>query len=165
MPEVIRSWVIGIACAAMITAIAMTVTPEGSVKKAVALVCGLVVILALIKPIVGFDYTSFSKNMVELRNDAEAFSADVEGVNENLTRLIIEEECAAYILDKGTALGITDLEVIVTAVWSEEGYWYPCKASLKTNADEGMRFKLSRNIEAELGIPPEELTWSMIDEE
>jgi stage III sporulation protein AF len=165
MPEAIRSWVIGIACAAMITAIAMTVTPEGSVKKAVALVCGLVVILTLIKPIVGFDYTSFSKNMAQYRNDAEAFSSNVESVNENLTRLIIEEECAAYILDKGTALGITDLEVTVTAEWSEEGYWYPSKASLKANADEAMRFQLGRNIEAELGIPPEELTWSMSDEE
>ena len=164
MTEALRGWIIGIAGAAMVTAVAMTVTPEGKVKKIVALICGLMTVIALIKPITGFDYTSFSKYLTQYRNDAETFSVEVESENENLTRRIIEDRCQAYILDKGKSLGITDLAVTVTAQWSEDGYWYPSGASLVTNADRETRDKLSQSIEAELGISPEELIWSMRDE-
>ena len=164
MTEALRSWVIGIAGAAMVTAVAMTVTPEGKVKKIVALICGLMTVVALIKPLTGFDYTSFSKYLTQYRNDAEAFGAEVDSENENLRRRIIEDKCQAYILDKGKSLGITDLAVTVTAQWSEDGYWYPSGASLMTNADRETRDKLSQSIEAELGISPEELIWSMRDE-
>ncbi len=165
MTEALRSWVIGIAGAAMVTAAAMTVTPEGKVKKIVALICGLMTVLVLLKPLTGFDYASFSKYLTQYRNDAEAFSSNIESENENLKRRIIEDKCQAYILDKGKSLGITELAVTVTAEWSEDGFWYPIGASLVTNANGETRDKLSQGIEAELGISPEELIWSMRDEE
>lgn len=164
MTEALRSWIIGLAGAAMVTAIAMTVTPEGKVKKVVSLICGLLTIVALIKPIAGFDYTGFSKNLALYQKNAESFSSKVDSANEKLTRRIIEDRCATYILDKGKSLGISDLEVAVTASWSKDGYWYPSGASLKTAADKEKRDKLSQSIEAELGIPPKELIWSMRDE-
>lgn len=164
MTEALRSWVIGLAGAAMVTAVAMTVTPEGRVKKIVALICGLVTIIALIKPVIGFDYTSFSKYLAQYKKNAESFSSDINSTNENLTRLIIEDKTRAYILDKGKSLGITELKATVKVKWSEDGYWYPCGANLVTNADKATRDKLSQSIEAELGIPPEELNWSMCDE-
>ena len=165
MTEALRSWVIGLAGAAMVTAAAMTVTPEGKVKKVVVLVCGLMTVIALLKPLAGFDYTGFAKYLTQHENDAEAFSAEIKSENENLTRRIIEERCEAYILDKGKSLGITDLAVTVTAVWSEDGYWYPAGASLRTNAGTEARGKLGGSIEAELGIPQEELIWSMDNEQ
>ncbi|NLT15712.1 MAG: hypothetical protein GXY05_15405 [Clostridiales bacterium] len=165
MADALKSWIIGLAGAALVTAAAMTVTPEGKVKKVVALICGLMTVIALLKPLVGFDYTGFSKYLIQHENDAEAFSSGIESENENLTRRIIEERCEAYILDKGKSLGITDLAVTVTAVWSEDGYWYPAGASLRTNAGTEARGKLGGSIEAELGIPQEELIWSMDNEQ
>jgi hypothetical protein len=165
MSEVLRSWVIGLAGAAMVTAVAMTITPEGRVKKVVSLICGLVTILALVRPLADFDYLDFAKNIASYRQNAETFSSDVRDVNENLTRLIIEDKCETYILDKGKSLGMGDLAVTVTAAWSKDGYWYPSGAQLSTNADKESREKLCQSIEAELGIPPEELIWSMRDEE
>ncbi len=164
MAEALRSWILGLAGAAMVTAAAMTVTPEGKVKKIVALICGLMTVVALIKPLVGFDYTNFSKYLAQHKSDAEAFSTGITNENENLTRRIIEERCEAYILDKGKSFGIEDLTVIVTALWSEDGYWYPGGASLITNADTKARGKLGNSIEADLGIPHEELNWSLRDE-
>ncbi len=161
MTEALRGWIVGIAGAAMVTAVAMTVTPEGRVKKVVALICGLMTVLALIKPIVGFDYDSFSKNLAQYKSEAAVIAGSIDETNEILTRRIIEDRCATYILDKGASLGITDLEVTVKAVWSEDGYWYPSGASLTTDADESLRRELSRGIASELGIPPEELSWSM----
>ncbi len=164
MTEALRSWVIGVAGAAMVTALALTVTPEGRVKKVVALVCGLMTIVALIKPIVSFDYGSFSEYLAQYQKEAESFSSDIGDTNENLTRRIIEQRCEAYILDKGKSLGITDLNVTVQLTWSVDGFWYPCGASLTTNADETTRQELGWDIEAELGIPSEELNWSMHNE-
>jgi hypothetical protein len=164
LTEALRSWIIGIAGAAMVTAAAMAMTPEGKVKKVVSLICGLMTILALIKPISGFDYTAFSKYLAQYKNDAQEYSGAMASKNENLTRRIIEDKCQAYILDKGKSLAITDLDVTVTAEWSKDGYWYPSGASLITNADTEARNKLSRSIEAELGISPEELIWSMRNE-
>jgi hypothetical protein len=164
LTEALRNWIIGLMGAAMVTAVALTVTPEGRVKKIVSLICGLVTIIALVKPVVGFDYTGFAKNIASYQKSAQGFSSKVESSNEKLTRLIIEDKCETYILDKGKSLGITDLEVTVTAAWSKDGYWYPTGAHLSTNADKESRDKLCQSIEAELGIPPEELIWSMRDE-
>jgi stage III sporulation protein AF len=164
MTEALRSWIVGIAGAAMVTAVAMTVTPEGRVKKVVSLVCGLMTVIALIKPVVGFDYGSFSEYLARYKNEAESFSADIEDTNENLTRRIIEERSEAYILDKGKSLGMTDLDASVQLSWSVDGFWFPSGAALKTNADAEKRQELGRAIEAELGIPSEELNWSGIDE-
>lgn len=165
MSEVLRNWVIGIAGAALVTAAATTVTPEGRVKKVVALVCGLITIIALLRPVAGFDGKDLLKSMEAYKQEAAAFSTDIQDANENLTRRIIAEKCEAYILDKGKTLGITDLDVSVTTVWNEEGYWYPDGAVLETSADSTARDELSRSITAELGIQPEELIWRMHDEE
>ncbi|UOO37138.1 hypothetical protein IZU99_07660 [Oscillospiraceae bacterium CM] len=160
MTEAIRTWVIGLAGAALITAVAMTVTPEGKTKKIVSLICGLMTILALIRPLKGFDYVSFAKNLASYKQEASAFSADVSDADEKLTRRIIEEKCCAYILDKAESLGITDLDVTVTAAWDDDGYWYPARAELSTNAGLALRASLESRIESDLGIPREKLVWS-----
>ena len=150
--------------AAVVTAVAMTVTPEGRVKKVVALICGLVTIIALLKPIAGLDYRNLARNIASYQKSADGAAAQAGKVDEKLTRLIIEDKTASYILDKGKSLGIGDLEATVTAAWSKDGYWYPSGVHLKSNAARELRDKLSQSIEAELGIPPEELIWSMTNE-
>jgi hypothetical protein len=133
MTEALRSWIVGIAGAAMITAVAMTVTPEGRVKKIVSLVCGLMTVIALVRPIVGFDYRSFSEYLAQHKSEAEAFSSDIDSANENLTRRIIEERCQAYILDKASPLESRTWKRRC-AFLERRRHWYPCGASLRTNA-------------------------------
>ena len=160
MGGILGKWVLGLAGAALITCICLMITPEGRVKKVTSLVCGFVLILALIKPLVGFDYTSFSKNYAGLRLDAENLGQPLGDVNEKLERTIIEQECSAYIVDKGTALGILNISAEVTAKWSEDGYWYPVSAAITSGADPGAQSKLNGYIESELGISPSEIVWS-----
>ena len=164
MGEVIGKWILGLVGAALVTCICLMVTPEGRVKKVVSLVCGLVLIIALIKPVVGFDYTTFSKNYEDLRVNAENFTEPLGDVNEKLEGTIIEQQCAAYIVDKGTALGIKDLGARVTAKRSDDGYWYPASAKITGRADVITREKLCGYIESELGIAPSGIVWSNNDE-
>ena len=164
MTQALGIWIRGLVGAAVLTSVSMMLTPEGKTRKVVSLVCGLVIMTVLIKPIVGFDYSGFSRSMAEYRFKAGDFSREFQETNEKLTGYIIEEECAAYILDKGISLGISDLKVSVSAKWSEDGYWYPESAALETVAGEDLREKLGRQIQESLGIPPEELIWRMSDE-
>jgi hypothetical protein len=162
MAEAMRSWILGLAGAAVIASVAAAASPEGRVKRVVSLACGLMMILALLGPAARFDYESFRQGLAALR--AGELSQPLDEVNEKLTGLIIEEKYAAYILDKGAALGMDDLAVTVTADWSENGYFYPARATLRTTADETLRDKLAYAIESGLGLPPEELIWRANDE-
>lgn len=165
MTELLRNWVLGIVGASVIAAIAHTAAPSGRVKKVLTLVCGLVMMIAMLKPIVGFDHTTFSTRYFELKAEADVFSGELANVNEKLTGRIIEEECAAYILDKGKEFGMENLAVMVNARWSPDGYWYPAGATITTEAGEEGRDRLAYSIEMGLGIPAEELIWRVHDED
>jgi hypothetical protein len=159
MTEALRGWVTGIAGAAVISAVMLTITPESKAKRVAAAACGFVMLTALIKPVKGFDYGAFSRSLARLRADAGEFSAPALRANENLTRAIIEEGCAAYISDKGRLLGISGLEVSVTAALAPDGQWYPERAALRAEAGEDERAALAYEIETGLGVPPEKLSW------
>ncbi len=158
--DVIRQWVLGLAGAALVGAAASVITPEGRVKKVVTLVCGIVTILALISPLGDLDYPELSRSMARYRENARAQTASAGETGEMLARLIIEDECAAYILDKGAGIGIAPLELSVLAKWSTDGYWYPYGAEIRApGVSESARRELTRYIEAGLGIPEQMQNW------
>ena len=159
MTAAIGNWIYGIVAAAMISAVTLMLSPENKAKRVVSVVCGFMILIALIKPLRDFDYGSFKQNYAALRDDAENFSAPLEEVNENLTRRIIEEKYAAYILDKGTALGIPWLEVTVSVGKTDSELYYPDSVTIKTDGDAAQRNSLAYEIEAGLGIPSGELIW------
>ncbi len=166
MIDIFKDWVLQIAGTALIASAILTVTPESSAKKAVALVCGVALIISMLSIVSDFDYTAYSKVIAGYRDDMEDTLADIEETNKNLTRSIIEEKCAAYILDKGKTIGINEIRVSVTVRWdSESSLWYPVGAVIASNADDSQKEKLSAQIEADLGIAKDEQTWSAYDEQ
>ncbi|MDR0838401.1 MAG: hypothetical protein LBN99_02015 [Oscillospiraceae bacterium] len=160
MTETLRSFIAGVVGAAMITAVALTVTPEGRVKRIVAAACGFLTLLAILRPVKAFDYGSLGESLARLRADAGKFSAPLDAANENLARGIIEEKYAAYILDKGIARGMADLEAAVTVRLGDDGRWYPASARLTSSADAQKKDALTHDIETELGIPSGEIAWT-----
>ena len=57
MMELLRQWLVGVTCAAMIIALADSLTPPGTVRKVGKLVGGLVLLLAVLQPVLTFDYS------------------------------------------------------------------------------------------------------------
>lgn len=55
MMDWFRSWLLGVVAAALAVAMAQALTPEGAVKKVGKLVGGLVLLLAVTKPILQLD--------------------------------------------------------------------------------------------------------------
>lgn len=165
MIDTFKSWVLQIAGIAMIAAAITTLTPESRTKKAVSLVCGIALIISMLSLKLDFDYDSYSKSMAQYKNEIELYASDVEKVNKNLTRTIIEENSAAYILDKGEEMGIGTLEASVTAKWdSESSVWYPVSVSIVSDANADQARSLTYYIETYLGIAKEKQIWSTYDE-
>jgi len=155
--EFLREWILGMAGAAVFCTLCSAVTPDGGVKKVQKLLCGVVMTLALLSPLVGLDMGAYSVNLARCRSQAEEIGASAQEISDSLSRTFIEQRCAAYILDKARMLGLEPDGVRVTAQWSDEGVWYPAEAEIEAQYDR----RLSEKIEEELGISTRNQRWSI----
>ena len=133
---------------------ALSVSPDGSVKKTMNLLCSVILICVVLTPLSDMDISEYALEMAKCRElEAEALMDNTQ-LNDRLNRMVIENECEAYIKDKAKLLGI-EADVNVLAQWSTEGLWVPYE--IRLNCKEN--FELSEIIKIELGIPKERQEW------
>ena len=150
MTELIRSWLLGITCAAMALALTEQLIPEGSVKRVCRLAGGLVMILVAISPILKADGLVLSV-LTQYEADSGQVESELTRQQEILYEAIIEEKTEAYISDKAKELGIT-CRVKVTVAWNE-GIPQPHTVVLYGIREQAQMELLGEVIDAELGIP------------
>ena len=150
--ELLRQWLTGVTCAAIIVALADSLMAGGTVRRIGRLAGGLLLLAAVVKPVLEVDLTVLSA--ASLRLEAEAVPA-AEEAGLDLMKSIIGEETGAYILDKAVELGISCQEVRVTCAVEENGVPYPASVVLVGDLTEEEQARLSRRIEADLAIPAE----------
>lgn len=154
--ELLRQWLTGVTCAAIIVALADSLMAGGTVRRIGRLAGGLLLLAAVVKPVLEVDLTVLSA--ASLRLEAEAVpAAEEEGLD--LMKSIIGEETGAYILDKAAELGISCQEVRVTCAVEENGVPYPASVVLVGDLTEEEQARLSRRIEADLAIPAEQQSY------
>ena len=142
MLELIRHWLVGITCAAMLVALAESLIPAGSIRRIARLTGGLVLLAAILNPLLKLDTT--------------------EEENEILMKDIIEEQSGAYIQDKAAALGI-DCQVTVEADGEEE--WpIPQSVTVMGSLTAEQQEALERTIEEDFAIPAERQRYESGDE-
>ena len=156
MLSLLRDWILSISGAAVFCAVMTEICPKGWVKKVVHILCGMVMALALLSPLMELDMGSYSLNLARYRREGEKIVAGGKDLAETYSRTIIEEECRAYILDKAVALGLSVEDAQVSLRWSSEGFWYPAQCEIEGEYSAS----LSSAIAAELGITPESQKWS-----
>ena len=61
----LRQWVLGVAGAAVFCAIAQELTPKGRMKSVQRILCGIVMALALVRPLLGLDLERYSISLAE----------------------------------------------------------------------------------------------------
>ena len=159
MMELIRSWLVGITCAAMVVALAESLAPPGAVRKVGRLTGGLVLLLAVLRPVMSLDMADFSGLLAEYRLEAAGYSDLLTQENENLMKAIIAEETGAYILDKAAALGIDNCEVQVEVAGQGEGYPIPESITVLGSLSDEQRLALTRRIETDLAIMEQRQTY------
>ena len=161
MMELLRQWLTGVTCAAMIAALADSLTPAGTGKKIGRMAGGLLLLIALVQPVLEVDFSALASASVPLElEESELEKTDLEWM-----KTIIGRETGAYILDKAEELGIPCQGVAVTCAVTEDGVPYPSAVAVSGPLTQAEREELSRAIETDLAIPADRQTYESEDEE
>ena len=155
MMELIRNWLVGMTCAAMVVALAESLTPQGTVRKIGRLTGGLVLLLAIIQPVVKLDEGALANALAQYRTGLSVYDGALEEENETLMKGIIAEQSGAYILDKAASLGITCTVEVETEPGEEGDYPVPHSVTVRGDLTAGERETLERQITADFAIPAE----------
>lgn len=141
---------------------AMSIAPEGTVKRMTGVVCAAALICAAAQPLVGMDLEAYALELARNRAREEEFLSENGDINDRLNRLVIEQSYEEYIRDKAVEAGLSVDSVDVTAQWDTEGLWVPYSMEISCGGDREAERKLTGTIEAELGIPAErqEYIWA-----
>lgn len=153
MMGLVRQWLLGVTAAALVLALADALAPEGGAKKVCRLAGGLALLLAAAGPLAGvLDGSALTQTVEGWRNRSQSLEQELEAQNEQFYLAIIEEETAAYVMDKARELGF-DCEAEVTYGYDEDGVPCPWEIAARGTWTQEQRARLERLLEEELGVP------------
>ena len=163
MMDFLRSWLVGITAAAIVLALADCMIPEGSVKRIGKFAGGLFLMLAILRPVLNVDYEVLAGLLANYRYEVQEYSASLEIENERLKKIIIEDRTGAYIQDKAAELGIVCTAEVVCHV-DENDMPFPASVVIRGHIDEDEIRTMTRLIEGEIAISPEDQYYERISE-
>ena len=154
MIDFLGGWITSITAAAILTAVALTLTPPGGVKKAVQLVCGVVLTLSVLTPVVSLRAEDFALSLPAPEEDREWLKSAALG--QTVLKELIQERTGAYIVSKAQALGL-DARAAVEAAETEDGLFLPVSVRITTRVPMpgDVRETFARWLAEECGIAPE----------
>ena len=139
-----------VACAVLVS-VAAQLCPEGALHKIVRFTGGLLLLLAMLRPVAGYEPGAVAWSAGGYREAVARLERELTAERENALRDGIAEEWAAYIEDKAESLG--------AAVRAEaemgDGDGLPERVTLRGAYSE----ELSRFLASELGVAKEKQTW------
>ena len=141
--------------------LAMSLMPEGTVKKMAPAVAAAAMLLCLMDSISSVDTDGLVLDIARYRELSETLTMDAEALHERLDRTLIEQECQTYIENKAEELGLQELTVRVAAEWSAEGFWLPESVCVEGQWSMQEKERLSQMIESQLGIPTQRQEWTI----
>ena len=147
MMGLVREWLLGITAAAILAALAESMMPDGGVKKAGKLVCGLMMAAAVLRPLGSVEVTDFA---LALEYDEQQTQALQEEADIRM-KTIIEEELAAYSMDKAVQLGIP-CQIRFVCREAGEGLFLPESAEVLGITSEQEKQVLTEFLCADLGL-------------
>ncbi len=151
-----RQWIISITAASVLSAVALTLTPPGRVKRVTRLVCALMCALAVAGPLVRLDMDGLAASIARYEQQAQVITGQAEEEAKMMDRTYIEDRCEAYILGKAAGANLAVDGVDLSARWDDgDLVWYPWSVAVDGAYDAW----LSGVIEAELGVPAARQRW------
>ena len=154
MMGAVRSWLMAVIAVSLLCAVADALMPRGAVRRAGKLVCGLVLLGAVLSPVAGLDVESGQRWLDGYLASIQNRESELEETVESQMKGIIEQEYAAYIVDKAAELGLT-CTARVDCKLSEDGLYLPVRTEVAGLKTAGGQEELIRVIETDLGVPAE----------
>lgn len=154
MIEGVRTWLLGIVLTSLAGGLARQLAPKGREQAMVRLVSGLLLALAILRPLAGggWEGAELAAGSFPLRTEEQA--ALYRKNQQEALSAIIAEKTEAYILDKANRLGLA-CTVHVTVAAGENGIPLPVSASIRGPYSRA----LAECMEEEVGIPAEQQIW------
>ena len=150
--EGVRAWLLSLIAVSLLCASAGALMPKGAVRQVGRLVCGLVMLAAILSPVARLDAAEGRRWLAGYFASVEQRRAGLEETVNNQMKHIIEGEYAAYIVDKAAELGLT-CTAQVECQRSAEGLYLPVRTEVTGMLTEDIRIQLVRTIAEDLGVP------------
>ena len=156
-----RSAIQQICALSVICGLLFRLAPEGTVRKAMAFACSVVLLACLVQGIRELDLESYALSLSQTHEREQEFLKHSQETRDALNRLVIEREYGAYIMDTARLLQVPLQSAEVEARWSTEGLWVPYAVKLTGEPDEEGKAALTARIQTDLGIPAERQSWAV----
>ncbi|MBO5727978.1 MAG: hypothetical protein J6R39_05085 [Oscillospiraceae bacterium] len=154
MMELVRQWVLGVTCAAFLSAVAAHLGGTGALGQVCRVLGALVLLWAVLSPLPGVELSRMIQPLTQIDAQLEQERQRLNEQSGQTMCAVIEQESGAYILDKARQLGL-DCRVQVTCR-AQEGVWQPWSVCVTGIAPSQA---LSRAVEEELGVPRERISY------
>ena len=149
----------GICAVSIVFGALLTLLPEGR-ERSIASMCATVALITMfLSFVVKANWKGYSAALAQTRDAAAMIESNAEKSRSRLSRLVIEQECEEYIMDKAMDLGLQLDCVEISCSWNREGVWVPETVVITTMKGTEAAGKLSSWIEAELGIETARQEW------
>lgn len=161
--EALREWLMAVLAASFLVAAAQGLMPSGPVKEVGRLICGLLLFLAVARPVVGLQYNTLEAMLRDTTEQMTQEQEDLEEENRQMHQTFIEEETQAYIEDKREELG---LEFQAEVHWDWSGTVpVPSGVTVSGRLTDDQRQRLTQALTQELGLEVEAIVYVTADEE
>lgn len=154
MMDWIRQWLLGVAATALLVTLAEGFVAQEALRRLTRLVGGVLLALALLRPLGNLPGEEMDLSLAEYRREMEELTEQYHREWDMTYSAIIEEELAAYIVDKAADMGLETKAQVRVSV-DERGILLPVEAQL-TIPEEPI---LSGWLDEELGIPTQAQYW------
>lgn len=148
----VRSWLLAVITVSLLCAVADALMPSGAVKRVGRLVCGLVLIGAILSPLAALDLEGSRLWLEDYLISVQDREAELEETVNGQTKVIIEQKLSAYIVDKAAELGLT-CRARVECSLSEDGLYLPVRTEVAGSMTADVQGRLIWIIESDLGVP------------
>ena len=154
MMGAVRGWLLAVIAVSLLCAVADALMPPGGVRRVGRLVCGLVLMGAVLSPVAELDVEGGRRWLEDYLAAVGQREAELTQEVDDQMKTIIEGEYAAYIVDKAAQLGLT-CTAQVECQADEDGLFLPVRTRVSGLLSEAGRTQLAQAIQEDLGVPPE----------
>lgn len=154
----VRGWLLGLIGVSLVCALADALMPKGAVRRVGKLVCGLALILTVLTPLVKLNLDAGQRWLEGCLAEAEQREMELEQAVDNQMKIIIERDCAAYIVDKAAQLGAACSAR--TECRRDGGLYLPQRVEVTGAVPPPLQSELVQIIVRDLGVPEEQIDFS-----
>ena len=150
----IREWLSSVIAVTLLVTVAQKLIPEGAIRKIAAFISGLILLVALLKPLLNLKIVDLSEVLSEYTLLLETQEEKFGNITKEEWRFRVEEMTAVHIEEYAAKQGIV-ATVIVDTEFNENDIPIPTTISINGDYHEAV----AAWIETEIGVPKQQQHW------